>query len=68
MGGLADALITIGSFLVAMARFLSGDQLILSLIARVFKKDNSCKLENQKHSNKVLLGLLAKRKPFQTKS
>ena len=66
MGGLADALLTIGSFLVSIVKFLSGDKLILAIMTRVFEKDNSHKIGDRKHSNKVLLGLIAKRKPFKT--
>ena len=41
VGGLSDALIYIGSFLVSITQFLTGDHLSHKLIARIFEKDNS---------------------------
>ena len=41
VGGLADALVKIGACLLSIIRFITGDNLSLNLINRIYEKDNS---------------------------
>ena len=60
VGGLADALIEIGSISISIIQLIFGNPLTKHMIQRIFEKDNSC--ENAFDSYNFALKLLSKRK------
>ena len=66
VGGLSDALFTIGSALVALIELVIGNSLTKFLLSNIFEQDNSHKITIE--SKKSKLFLISKRKPFKVKS
>ena len=66
VGGLSDALLTIGSALVALIELVIGNSLTKFLLSNIFEQDNSHKITTK--SNKSRLLLISKRKPFKIKA
>ena len=67
VGGLTDALVKIGACLLSMIQFITGDNLSLNLLNRIFEKENSEHIKVQQQSKIMLLNLLGMRKKFEAK-
>ena len=65
VGGLSDALLTIGSALVALIELVIGNSLTKFLLSNIFEQDNSYKITTE--SKKSKLFLISKRRPFKVK-
>ena len=61
VGGLADALLAIGSIFIWILQFLFGNPMWKYMIKTIFEKDNSHKMASNSHKFKLRLLLMRKR-------
>ena len=61
VGGLADALLAIGSIFIWILQFLFGNSMKKYMIKTIFEKDNSHKIVSNSHKAKLKLLLMRKR-------